>query len=294
MRGSTVSLEGDASASAPIPEVVPVMAISDAWDFDELLSYERVDLSQARLFNQSCASDLHFLFVHGAYHGAWCWVPMMRALQSLDYGVSAIDIRGHGGLAQREAFVRQGLSYAADDVVEAANCLRDKNLVLVGHSLGGLIAMMAAEQLNLHALVLMAPSPPGQLEGLEPLPAYPENQLIQPPAASVAKEKFFAGYEGDISEAVKRLCPESPAMMNDRYRLRVTIDRNKMNCPSLCLAAGRDLPHLHPPGQDEAVSTFLAGQYMFLPHSAHDMMLDSHRHTVLRAMLDWLSNIEPA
>ena len=261
----------------------------DLWHFEELDTYSSTPLTHARLFSKPSDNNLHFLFVHGAYHGAWCWVPMMRALAELGYGVSAIDVRGHGGLSQADGFLQAGVADAAADVVEAAKCLEDKDIILVGHSLGGLIVMLAAESLALHALVLMAPSPPGQLDGLVPLPAYPEDVLVQPPMGAVAHEKFLAGYEGDSSSALVRLCPESPRMMNDRYRLRVPIDRRKIHCPSLCLAAGRDLPHLHPPGQDEAVAQFLGGDYRYLPDSAHDMMLDDHRHEVLRHLLDWMS-----
>lgn len=261
----------------------------DSWRLEELNAYLETPLSHARLFTKPSQSKLHFLFVHGAYHGAWCWVPLMRSLAELGYGVSAVDVRGHGGLPQTDEFLQAGVAEAAADVVEAARCLPDKDIILVGHSLGGLIVMLAAQSLALHALVLMAPSPPGQLEGLVPLPAYPEDVLVQPPVGAVAHEKFLAGYEGDPTPALVRLCAESPRMMNDRYRLRVPIDRHKIQCPSLCLAAGRDLPHLHPPGQDEAVAHFLGGDYRYLPDSAHDMMLDDHRHEVLRHLLDWLA-----
>lgn len=261
----------------------------DAWRLDELLEYEQTKLEHGRLFTRSASNDLHFLFVHGAYHGAWCWVPFMRALHALGYGVSAVDVRGHGGLHQTADFIHQGVAAAASDVVQAAQQLPDKELVLVGHSLGGLIVMLAAESLDLRALVLMAPSPPGQMEGLTPLPAYPEDRVVQPPAGEVAREKFLAGYSGDIGALLSRLCPESPAMMNDRYRLRIPIDRTKISCPSLCLAAGKDLPHLHPPGQDEGVAKFLGGQFRNMTDSAHDMMLDDHRHEVLRALLHWLA-----
>ena len=259
----------------------------DSWHFESISEFDQINLSKARMYMVAGQRDTPILFVHGGYHGAWCWTPWMRELARDGWNVCALDLRGHGGLPQTDDFVQDGVEQAAFDVLEALDNLK-RPAVLVGHSLGALVAMVAAQHRPLTGLVLMAPSPPGQLPGLSPLPAYPEDRVVPPPQGVVAHQKFLNGYAGDVTSFLQRLCPESPRMMNDRYLLRIHVDRQKIDCPVLVLGAGRDLPHLHPPGQDEAVADFFEGEYRFLQDSSHDMMLDDSRGLVKQHLVEWL------
>ena len=38
----------------------------------------------------------HFLLVHGAAHGAWCWRDLLPELTAKGHSVQAIDLPGHG------------------------------------------------------------------------------------------------------------------------------------------------------------------------------------------------------
>ncbi|WP_407491946.1 alpha/beta fold hydrolase [Pseudooceanicola sp. MF1-13] len=79
----------------------------------------------------------HFILVHGACHGAWCWRDIVPALQAQGHSVSAIDLPGRGGGVA-------GLSLA--DQAEAVLAAYDGSAVLVGHSAGGLAISAAAER----------------------------------------------------------------------------------------------------------------------------------------------------
>ena len=84
--------------------------------------------------------------------------------------------------------------------------------------------------------------PPGQLEGLHPLPLMPTGRLVPPPNDAICREKFLGGYPvDDIGAFTGRLCGESPQLLNDRYALRIHIDQRAFKVPGLCIAAGRDL-----------------------------------------------------
>ena len=43
-----------------------------------------------------CQQETGFLFVHGAWHGAWAWHLVMQHLQAAGYRAFAIDLPGHG------------------------------------------------------------------------------------------------------------------------------------------------------------------------------------------------------
>ena len=38
----------------------------------------------------------HFILVHGAWHGAWCWYKVVPLLRAAGHRVDAINLPGHG------------------------------------------------------------------------------------------------------------------------------------------------------------------------------------------------------
>ena len=86
-----------------------------------------------------------FVLVHGAWHGAWCWSRVRRALRAEGHEVFAPTLTG---LADRSHLLSRDvdLSTHIDDV---ANLLRWEGLsdvVLCGHSYGGCVISGAADR----------------------------------------------------------------------------------------------------------------------------------------------------
>lgn len=82
----------------------------------------------------------------------------MIALAELGTHAAALDLRGHGLSEGRE----QLQSWRIDDYVSdvlAVLCRWETLRILVGHSMGGLIAQLAAMETQLDRLVLVASSP---------------------------------------------------------------------------------------------------------------------------------------
>ncbi|WP_455280957.1 alpha/beta fold hydrolase [Cupriavidus necator] len=89
----------------------------------------------------------HFVLVHGAWHGAWCWSSVIPLLRAQGHGVTAVDLPGRW----REPGELVGLT--ADDyvrIVEQVLRTVDGPIVLVGHSLGGATISLAAERVPDH------------------------------------------------------------------------------------------------------------------------------------------------
>ncbi|MEV4513340.1 alpha/beta hydrolase [Dactylosporangium sp. NPDC049525] len=86
-----------------------------------------------------------YLLVHGAWHGAWSWDPVAAHLREAGHEVVAPTL---AGLAERADLIGTGPGLATHvaDVVAAAEGLDD--LVLVGHSYAGMVAVGAAVQLG--------------------------------------------------------------------------------------------------------------------------------------------------
>ncbi len=72
------------------------------------------------------------VLVHGAWHGAWCWEPVVVRLREEDVPVVAIDLPGHGASTEPLTDL-----HGHGDAVRAALDAVDGPVVLVGHSYGG-------------------------------------------------------------------------------------------------------------------------------------------------------------
>jgi len=101
--------------------------------------------------------SLVFLHYFGGSSGAWTEVIEKLAT---DYHCVAPDLRGFG--ASDALPENYEVKDYADDVADLISILTIENYVLIGHSMGGKIALALAARKpkNLQSLILLAPSPP--------------------------------------------------------------------------------------------------------------------------------------
>lgn len=227
------------------------------------------------------------LFVPGAYHGAWCFAHYLDYFARVGLACAAVDVRGHGPLPQDAGFIHASVSDLAQDVVAALDALAAPTVV-VGHSMGALPALLAASQRPVAGIILMAPSPPGNLPGALALPPVPEGVVRQPPADTEVRARFLATSPGrDVTAVMRRLNAESPQVLNDRYLLRVPVAPAAITAPGLCLEAGLDSHDRHPPGQDHAIARLYGFDHAVLAGQPHCMMYGDHWQASAAALLDW-------
>src|SRR5438445_9637760 len=104
---------------------------------------------------------LPLILVHGAANSARVWTFWQDELAHHGWSSHALDLRGHGhGASVDVGTLRMG-DYA-DDVVAVARTLRHPP-ILLGWSMGGLVAMMAAAACDARAFVGLAPSTPARV-----------------------------------------------------------------------------------------------------------------------------------
>ena len=258
------------------------------WDFGSLENLNAQPLSRGRLYSTARGQGPALLFVHGGFHGAWCWAPFLAFFRAQGVPAAAVDLSGHGGLAQPADFLTMGVNDMAADIEEAAARLGSP-VILAGHSLGALAAMAAAQHVKPCGLILLAPAPPANVTGVRLLAPFPDNHAVAPPGEERARKWFLNGTIGaDITAYLLRLCPESPAFLNDLYRRKITVDPAWIQGPALCVSAAADDTALHPAGQDEAVAAFFSAELQKLPHAGHCFMLDDSRENAAALILDWL------
>ena len=88
-----------------------------------------------------------FVLVHGAWHGAWCWRRVARLLGRNGHEVFTPTLTG---LAERSHLLTPeiGLDTHILDVVNEMKWQELNNVVLVGHSYGGMVISGVAEKME--------------------------------------------------------------------------------------------------------------------------------------------------
>jgi pimeloyl-ACP methyl ester carboxylesterase len=91
------------------------------------------------------------LFVHGAWHGSWCWEPLRQVLEERGWTTTAVD------LPTMHAPDKAALGMAADaEAVRAAIGATDGDVVVVAHSYGGIPATQGAGAGNVTHIVYIS------------------------------------------------------------------------------------------------------------------------------------------
>jgi pimeloyl-ACP methyl ester carboxylesterase len=83
----------------------------------------------------------HLFFIHGAWHNALCWQEhFFDYFTRRGFTVHAIDLRGHGTNTTLRRLAGARLRDYVADVARALEVRGLTDLILVGHSMGGLVA----------------------------------------------------------------------------------------------------------------------------------------------------------
>lgn len=191
-----------------------------------------------------------FVLVHGAWHGAWCWRHVVGLLRARGHEVLAPDLPGHGDdPADVSGQTLDAYAQRIEGVV--LECRGD--VVLVGHSLAGLVisAVAEAQPERIRRLVYVSGFLPRDGDSLVRIcsvdPDNPLNSasLRTPDGKCVTvdperlRELFFADCpDDDFAIAKARLGPEPIAVMFQT--VRVTQDRFR-RVPRAFIHCSRDV-----------------------------------------------------
>lgn len=129
-----------------------------------------VDGARINVLEQGKGASLVFLHYFGGSSNSWSEV--IDQLQGQAHCV-ALDLPGFG---DSEAIASDTVEDSAHQLAEVIRQLNLKHYILIGHSMGGKIALAfaATQPLGLQSLVLLAPSPPTP----EPMAAAERSRLL--------------------------------------------------------------------------------------------------------------------
>ncbi|WP_337876503.1 alpha/beta fold hydrolase [Elioraea sp.] len=266
--------------AAPLPD--PVRGL-------ELLRMEAGDARPATV-----------LFLHGAAGAAWMWAEhLMAALAASGWRTAALSFRGHGASAGRESLHGFGLiDYLVD--ARAAIAALGGPVVVVGHSLGGLVAQMLLGDPRIRGLVLLAPVPPEGLAGANWRLAFTDPVLWQEvarmPWADAAGTRPVRLRSALFSDAlpdhlacgyIARLQSESLRALAEAQWPRPVASARLVGVPALVLGATGD--PLVPRDALLRTAWLHGAEHATMDRLGHAMMLDAGWPRVAETILRFLA-----
>ena len=93
-----------------------------------------------------------YVLVHGAWHAAWCWKHVAPILRSAGHQVYTPDLPGHG---EDRSAVRPVKPDEYEDAICHLISGLDGPVILVGHSMGGIVISRVAERMPQYASQLV-------------------------------------------------------------------------------------------------------------------------------------------
>src|SRR6476469_2370019 len=98
------------------------------------------------------------LCLHGLFAGSWVFSQFLPLAAARGHPAAALSFRGHPPAPPIPALGRTSIAAYCHDAAEAARAL-DRPIV-IGHSLGGLVALLLAARNLVRAAVLVSSAPP--------------------------------------------------------------------------------------------------------------------------------------
>lgn len=87
----------------------------------------------------------HFVLVHGAGHGAWCWYKIATLLTAAGHNVTTLDLVASGIDPMQVQQIHSFIDYSEPLIKLMASLPPHDRVILVGHSLGGIPISLAME-----------------------------------------------------------------------------------------------------------------------------------------------------
>lgn len=129
-----------------------------------------------------------FVLVHGAWHGEWCWDRVIPLLQDAGHRVLTFDLPGHG--KDKTPLSKVTLKDYTDRLCSILDN-ESEQVILVGHSMGGIVITQTAEyrpekiQLLVYVCAFLPTNGQTLFQILE------DDRKESPPAAIISEDKTY-------------------------------------------------------------------------------------------------------
>lgn len=232
------------------------------------------------------------LFVHGAFCQAAHFEPWLGYFHEAGYRGTAISLPAHAPF-DPQALARLTLRDYDEAVADAVRQL-ERPPVVVGHSIGGLLAMRVAAQVSIAGVVAIAAPAPWGLPALPRVIAYTLPLIprvlaglpVVPPSRAVRALVTHDLSIAESDEIIAAVGMESGRVLRSLAFGRSRIEFAQIDGPMLCLGAGDD--RFVSPSSAPRIAAATGAELVVFPGHGHWLIAGSLVGTVAATVRDWL------
>lgn len=242
-------------------------------------------------------TEAPILFVHGAWHGAWCWAKyFMPYFTSRGYDTHAITFRKHTSPGRVKGINSVSLDDYVEDLVKAVDQL-DRLPIIIGHSMGGLVLQKYLAKNRCSKAIFLASAPPSGIFRttlyllMNTSYAIKGTLLMDLFIMVETEEKIKWAFmsddalEEDIRLLFDNLCSESYMAFLNMLVPRVRSSPYH-HIPKLALGAAND--RLFTEEENKKIAKKFGADAFTLPNIAHNMMMDTNWENTAVYIKDWI------
>lgn len=239
------------------------------------------------------------LCLHGLFAGSWVYEQLLPLIAERGHPAAALSFRGHPPAPPIPSIGRTSIAAYCHDAAEAAKAL-DRPIV-IGHSLGGLVALLLASRNLVRAAVLVSSAPP------HGIPVMTLPLLLRMPRylPALLFSRAFLPRPHDLDALVLNRVPASE---RERVRIRFVPDSGRAARQAALGTSDADLSATRTPllvvsGDEDrfvplSVARRIAQRYDAPLHIArghgHFLFGEPGWETHATAILDWIGQLPPA
>ncbi|WP_281616231.1 alpha/beta hydrolase [Flammeovirga sp. SubArs3] len=240
------------------------------------------------------------ILIHGALFSAEAWRGnFLEFFPKQGYDTYAISLSGHGNQGNKLLLNLYGIDDFTEDVVQLITSLKEKP-ILIGHSMGGLVAQMVAQKVSLTSVILLAAVPPYGV--FRPM-------LQHMFSAPISLTKFAAStlfpfwkfFKTEAPEGIYSTLPtrevqlhvnkniqrESLKAMIEMLIRDFNIEPKKVNCPMHHIGFKDD--KIIFPEDVIKTASFYQQEYKIFDNMAHAFMFEPDWEIVGKYISDWMT-----
>ena len=240
------------------------------------------------------------LLVHGFMVGAWWFERLQALLAERGWSSWAVNLRGHDGRRWDGALGRVTIADYVSDALAAARALAAREGVarpiVVGHSMGGLIAQKVAEAGMASAAVLLCPAPPRGirwatlpilLAETRHLWSVVRSRPLAPRRVEFAHMNFNRIPRAEWDGLFARAVADSSTAGSELLFSRVSVDESRVRCPMLVVTTSDD--RFFPPAIGRRVAEKYGAELLELEGHAHFLLFEPGWEEAAARIERWLA-----
>jgi len=249
------------------------------------------------------------IFIHGMWNTPVVWENYRPRFEAAGFDTIAVTLRHHNAGKDDTPHPDLGTTSIrdyVDDVVKTIN-EQDTPPVLIGHSLGSLIAQLAAAKSDVKAVVALTPAPPAGVMAVKPTvlkvfkrvlftwghwrkPFFPTFEEIKYGVYNNStEEEARKQYGGSVWDSGRAIAEIAHWMFDKNKSTKVETD--KIKAPVLIIGASLD--HITPVSVCRAAAKrYPAGacEYVELPDHAHWVLGEDGWEKIADRCIDWIKS----